>query len=216
MRVVAIDAPSLQSALHNEVMARTAHVVHDLFATIFLIGLPDARAESLQHFIPRSPSPFPSAPRPRTLHRIKDAVGVMNLRDRCRTLGAKASAACGVFGIAFKLRDLSGLFVDISEKSASRFAIEADGRNKLIMPFNATWPGFGIILNPIVPLLNRRVRREMAALPLEIGHCCISILFSNLAVRHALAGHHEAPFKNQKSTQSENTRHASGDAMRSA
>src|ERR1700689_1114200 len=88
VRVVAIDAPSLQSPLHNEVMARTAHVVHDLFATIFLKGLADARAEGLQHFIPRGPSPFPSAPRPRTLHRIKDAIGIMNLRDRCRTLGA--------------------------------------------------------------------------------------------------------------------------------
>src|ERR1700691_893696 len=151
-------------------MARAAHVVHDLFATIFLKGLPDARAESLEHLIPRSPSPFPTAPRPRTLHRIKDAIGIMNLRDRCRPLGAKASAACGVFGIAFKLRDLSVFFIDIREKSARRFAIEADRRNKLIMPLNTTRPGFGIILNPVIPLLNRRVRREMAALPFEIGH----------------------------------------------
>jgi hypothetical protein len=39
------------------------------------------------------------------------------------------------------------------------------------MLFDATRPSFGIEFNPVVPLLNRRVRREMAAIALEIGHC---------------------------------------------
>jgi hypothetical protein len=36
-------------------------------------------------------------------------------------------------------------------------------------------PGFGIVLDPIVPLLDRRAIREVAAVALEFGHCEISI-----------------------------------------
>src|SRR5260370_15768693 len=42
------------------------------------------------------------------------------------------------------------------------------------MLFNAARPSFGIILNPTVPLLNRRIRRKMATIALEISHCRIS------------------------------------------
>jgi hypothetical protein len=82
--------------------------------------------------------------------------------------------------VAFKLCDLSGFLIDISEKSARRFAVEADGGNKLVMLFDTAWPGFGIVLNPIVPLLDRRAIGKMAAVALEFGHCEISICFPSL------------------------------------
>jgi hypothetical protein len=72
--------------------------------------------------------------------------------------------------VAFKLRDLSGFLIDVSKKSARRFAIEANRRNKLVMPFNAARPGCGIVLDPIVPSLDRRAIRKMAAVALEFGH----------------------------------------------
>ncbi len=171
VRVVTVDAPRLQGALHDEVVSRAAHVVHDFFAAIFLKRFADARAESLQHFVPRGPRPFPAAARPGALHRIKDAIGIVNLRDRGRSFRTKASAARRMLRVAFKLRNLSRFLIDVGEKSASRFAVEADGGNKLIMLFDAARPGCGIVLDPIVPLLDRRARRKMAAVALEIGHC---------------------------------------------
>jgi hypothetical protein len=72
--------------------------------------------------------------------------------------------------ISLKLRDLSGGFINVGEKSASRFAVEADGWYELIMLFDATRPSHRIVLNPIVPLFDGRVRLEMAALALEITH----------------------------------------------
>src|SRR5882762_1699465 len=166
MRVVAVDAPRLRGAIHKVVLSGASHVVHDFFASIFLKRFADARAESLQHFVPRSPRPFPAPAWPGPLHRIKDAIGIVNLSDRSRPLRAKPSATCRMLRVALKLRDLSGCLIDVGEKPASRFAVEADGRNEVVMLLDAARPSLGIVLNPIVPLLHRRVRREMAAIAL--------------------------------------------------
>ena len=113
MRVVAVDAPGLQSPLHDEVVARAAHVVHHFFAAIFLKGLADARAESFQHFIPRCARPLAAAARAATLHWVENAIGIVNLRNCGGAFCAEASATCGMLGIAFELRDLSGFFIDV-------------------------------------------------------------------------------------------------------
>ena len=139
---------------------------------------------------------FPPPRGPDALHRIKDAIGIVNLIDNRWAFRTKASAAGRMLWVAFKLRDLSSFLIDIGEDSARRFAVEADGGYKLVVLFDAARPGFGIVLDPIVPLLDRRAIRKMAAVALEFGHCGISICFPSLAVRHALAGHDEAPFKN--------------------
>src|SRR6266481_6630238 len=106
MRVVAVDAPRLRGAIHKVVLPGASHVIHDFFAAIFLKRFADARAESLQHFVPRSPRPLPAPAWPRPLHWIKDAIGIMNLSDRCRPLRAKPSTAGRMPRVAFKLRDL--------------------------------------------------------------------------------------------------------------
>ena len=87
----------------------------------------------------------------------------MNLRDGGRAFRTKASAAGWVLRVAFELRDLSGFLIDIGEKPARRFAVEADGGNKLVMLLDAARPGFGIVLDPVVPLLDRRTKGKMAA-----------------------------------------------------
>src|SRR6202163_365403 len=171
MRVVAVDAPRLRGAIHKVVLSGASYVIHDFFATIFLKRFADARAESLQHFVPRCPRPLSAPSRPRPLHRIQNAIGIMNLSDRSRPLRTKPSAARGMLRVALKLRDLSGCLIDVGKKSESRFAVEADRGNKLVMLFNAARPSVRIEFNPVVPLLHRRVRREMAAVALEISHC---------------------------------------------
>ena len=175
VRVVAVDAPRLQGAFHREVVSRPAHVIHDFFAAIFLERFADARAESFEHLVPRSSRPLPTAARPGPLHRIKDAIGIVNLIDRRRAFRAEPPAAGWMFRVSFKLGDLSGRLIDIGEKSARRLAVEADGGDDLVMLFDAARPGCGIVLDPVVPLLDRRTIRKMAAVALEFGHRCISI-----------------------------------------
>src|SRR5580658_2201978 len=218
VRVVAVDSPGLESALHDEVVAGAADVVHDFFAAIFLKRFADARAESFEHLIPRSARPLPAAARAGSLHWIKDAIGIVNLRNRGRALGTQAPAAGWMFWIAFELGDLPGFFVDVGEKPARRFAVEANRRNELVMFLDTARPGRGIELDPIIPLVDWRTCGKMAAVALKICHPRISIRQSrrrirNLAVGHALSGHHEAPFKNQKSKQNEHADESSHDAV---
>jgi hypothetical protein len=95
----------------------------------------------------------------------------MNLRDRGRTFRAKTSAAGGMLRIAFKLRNSPDFLIDVGKKPARRFAVETDRGNKLVVFLDAARPSFGIVLDPIVPLLDGRLRGEVAAVALEIGHC---------------------------------------------
>src|ERR1700675_2569063 len=115
---MAVDPPGLQCAFHNKVVSGTTHVVHDFFAAIFLKRLADACAESLEHFVPRGAGPLPPATPSGSFHRIKNAVRVVNLRDGGWALCAEASAACRMPRVAFKLRNLSGGFINIGKKSA--------------------------------------------------------------------------------------------------
>src|SRR5260370_1169947 len=153
------------------VLERRGSMTASFAPAIFLEGFGDARSESLQHFVPRSPRPLPAPARPRPLHRIKDAIGIMNLRDRRRAFRAKASAARWMLRVAFKLRDLSGCLIDVGKKPAGRFAVEADGGNEVVMLFDAARPCFSIEFNPLIPVLDRRIREKVAAVAFKIGHC---------------------------------------------
>src|ERR1700723_1851304 len=176
VRIVAVDAPGLQGTLHDEVVAGAADVIHDFFAAIFLKRFADASAESFQHFLPRSARPLSAAARAGALHWIENAIGIVNLRDGGRTFGAQASTAGRMFWIAFELVDTAGFLIDVGEKTARRFAVEADSRDEVVMFFDAARPGFGVILLPVVPFLDGRIRGKMAALALEICHPKISII----------------------------------------
>src|ERR1041385_3005214 len=105
MRIVAVDAPRLQRALHDEVVTGAADMVHDFFAAPFLYGFADACTERLEHLLPRGAGPLPCSALPSTLHRIEHAVGIMNLINGRGTLGAQASAARRMHRIPFELID---------------------------------------------------------------------------------------------------------------
>src|SRR5271166_3241304 len=115
MRVVPVDAPRLYRAIHHVIVSGASNVVHDFFAAIFLESFADTRTEGLQHFVPRSPSPLSAAPRTGTLHRIQDAIGIMNLSDGGGAFCTKASTARGMHRVAFELRNFARFLVDIGE-----------------------------------------------------------------------------------------------------
>src|SRR4029079_4473935 len=92
---------------------------------------------------------------------MQDAVGVVDLIDRRGTLRAQATAACRVEGIAFKLADLVGFFVDISEEATGRFAVEAGCRHESRAAFDLLGrPLVWIDLDDIVPRFRLGVAAE--------------------------------------------------------
>src|SRR5215467_695586 len=168
--VVSVDAPGLESALHDEVVARTPDMVHDFLAATFLEGFAHAAADGFENLRPGNAFPLAAAPWSNAVQGIENAVGIVNLVDGRRSLGAQASAAGGMPGIAFELVDFSALLVDVSEQAAGGFAVETDGGNQLVVLLYAPRPGFRVELDPIVPLLDGRTRGEVAAIAFEIGH----------------------------------------------
>src|SRR5208337_240687 len=170
MRVVAVDAPRLQRALHDEVIPRSADVIHHFFPAAFLNCYSDAPADSFKHLIPRCSCPLPSTARPNSFHRIKDSIRIVDLIDDGWPFGANSAPAGRMFRVAFELRDLPGFLVDIRQQPASRFAIETDGRNDLVMTGNTAWPSLGVVLHPIVPFVYGGTGLQMATVALEFSH----------------------------------------------
>src|SRR5690606_41720247 len=96
VRVVTVDAPALEHLLHVAVFAGAADVIHDFVMSIFEQGLADAPADIVQHLIPGGAHPPAGAALAGPLSRLEVAVGVVDLVDRGRALGAVAAARAGV------------------------------------------------------------------------------------------------------------------------
>src|SRR5437762_2921710 len=75
---------------------------------------------------PRDARPFPFSTAADALQWIEDPVGIVDLIDRRRTLGAVAPAASGMEGIALELADGERVLLHPAQKSAGRLAIETD------------------------------------------------------------------------------------------
>ena len=62
--------------------------------------------------------------------------------------------------VALELLDFQRLFIYVGQQAAGTLAIEADGRDQHIAPRYLLGPGFGVILNPVVPFLDGGVVGE--------------------------------------------------------
>src|SRR5262249_11300638 len=82
--------------------------------------------------------------------RITDALGVVDLIERGRALGAEPSPARGMLGIALDLADLERVLVDVRELTASRLAVEADGRNEHVAVLDLLRPRATLVFDPVV------------------------------------------------------------------
>src|SRR5258708_30864379 len=92
--VVAVNSPGVQHALVvNELVAGTAHVVHDFVLAIFLKRTADPSAKFVEHGVPGHALPFSFTALARTPQRIKDTFRVIYLIDGCRSLRAIAATA---------------------------------------------------------------------------------------------------------------------------
>ncbi len=162
VRVVAVDAPALEHLLHVAVFAGAADVVHDLVMSIFEQGCPNASGDIVQDILPGRTDPLSFAALTGALHWIEDAVGIVDLVDRGRALGAIATARAGMERIALQLADAQRLLVDVGQQPAGGLAVEADRRDDRVAPLDPLRPGLRVQLGPVIPLVSRWVGSQPA------------------------------------------------------
>ena len=165
VRVMPIDAPALQHAVHVAVVARAANVIHHFSAAAFLQRLANARRESADDLIPSGALVLPRATRPTAFQRIQNALGVINLIQRGWALGAIAPARRRVMRVAFQLTDAIGFFVDPRHQPARGFAVEASGGHEAVVLVHFARPRFRVVFHPIVPALHGWEGGKVAHLP---------------------------------------------------
>src|SRR5262245_20119937 len=155
--VVAVHAPRLQDALDVALVAGPADVVDDLVAPAFLQRAADARGDQLQRLVPADLLPLPLAALADAPQRVQDAVGVVDLIERRRPLGAQPAATGRVDRVALELADGLRFLVHVGDESARRLAVEAGRWHQLVVSFDTpAGPAAGLDFDPVVPLVRRR------------------------------------------------------------
>ena len=115
MGVVGVHTPGLQHPHREVVLAGSANVIHDLVVALLAQGLADAFADVRHRLLPGDLLPLAPTARPLALQGFQDALGVIDLIDRRRTLGAKASTRSRVERVAFKFGNVSRRLVNKRE-----------------------------------------------------------------------------------------------------
>src|SRR5207302_10114739 len=123
---MSVDPPGLQRPIHDEVVAGTPHVIHDFITASLLDCSANTAAQLFQNFGPGGSRPLACSARATALHRVENAVRVVNLVDGGRAFGTQAAAAGRMLGIAFELIDLSSCLINVGEQSAGGLAVEAN------------------------------------------------------------------------------------------
>ena len=88
--VVAVHSPGGENPFGVSVLAGAANVIHHLVVPLLLHRTTDAAGDIVQRFIPRHLAPLSLTPLAGAFERIENTIGVGDLRQRGRTLGAIA------------------------------------------------------------------------------------------------------------------------------
>src|ERR1051326_193006 len=132
MRVVTVDAPGGENAFRKSIFTGPADVIHDLAFAILNDRFANATRKIVEHLIPTDAFPFSFATLSRSFEWIKNSIGIGNLIQRRWSFGAVTSARSRILGVAFKLLNLAGVFVDVGQQPARRLAVETSRRHELI------------------------------------------------------------------------------------
>ena len=161
MAVVPVHVPGLEDAVHIAFVAGAAHVIDHFVVPFFLQGFPDAGGDIVEGLVPGDAFPLSFAPFSAPFEGIEDAVGVGDLVDGSRPFRAVSPPARRMVGVAFEFADFTGFFVYERRQSTSGFAVEAGGGHDGIAFFGDFRPGFGFVLDPVVPFFRRGEAPEL-------------------------------------------------------
>ena len=157
MRVVPVNAPRLKHAINVAVVSGTAYVIDDFIATVLDQRVANLRRERFEHLVPGGSFPLTFAARADSLKREENSFGIVDLIYRRRALGTVAPARTWVQRIALELLNLAGVLIDVGEQPASGFAVEARGRHKRVTALDFFRPAPGVVFDPVIPPVERRV-----------------------------------------------------------
>ncbi len=164
--VVPVDPPRLEHPLDEPVLAGTPDVVHHLVATALDDRLADPAGDVGERLVPADPLELARSALAHPAERVQDPLGVVDLVDRGRPLGAVAPTRARVRRVALELLDREVLVVDVGQQPARRLAVEADRRDQRVGVRHLARVRLGVVRDVVVPLLDRRVvaQRLVAAL----------------------------------------------------
>src|SRR6266498_1657700 len=142
--VVPVDAPAGQHPLGEAVLTWPADVVHDLVGPPFLERAADAAGDVVQGLVPAHLDPAALAPGADPFQGVQDAVGVGDLVEGGRSLGAVAAPRAGVLGVALELADLQRLPVHVTDSPARGLPVLARGGGERGAALCAPGPRHGV------------------------------------------------------------------------
>src|SRR4029077_1988158 len=122
--------------------------------------LPDAARDVFEHLVPADALPLAPAPRPDALHRVANALRVLDLVQGRRTLRAVPPAAPRMLRVPLELLDRQPLLVHVGEEPAPCLAVEADGGDELVAAPDASRPPPRVVFLPVFPALDGGIARE--------------------------------------------------------
>ena len=168
--VVAVHPPGQQEALREAVLTGPADVVDDLVLAVLDDRRPDPSRDVVERVVPADPLPVAAAALPGATQRIQDALGVVDLVDRGRPLGAVATARSRVGRVALELLDRHVRLVDVGQQPAGRLAVEARGGHEHVLVRHLARVRLRVVLHVVVPVGDRRevAQAFVGALPRQL------------------------------------------------
>src|SRR5512144_3174724 len=107
-------------------MTGASNVIHDFIAPLFQQGFSYAAGNVIESFIPRDALPLSCAARADALKRITNPLGIVDLIEGSRSLGAISAPTPGMLRVAVKTPDAPAVLFNKSQKPACGFAIETN------------------------------------------------------------------------------------------
>src|SRR6266568_7022970 len=162
MTVVSIDTPGPQYTLHIAIVSRSPHMIHHFVTTTLNNGGANFSGKRIQHLIPCGTLPSAFAALALPFERIQNAFRVIDLVDGGWSFRAVTPATTRMIGITLKAFDAPCFFVNIGEQAASCLAVEADGRDNLVVLLSFARPNLCVIFHPVMPAFRGWTGRQVS------------------------------------------------------
>src|ERR1044071_2567340 len=101
-----VDSPRRENSFRESILAGAPDVIHDFAAAIFNNRFANSCSQIVEDLVPTYAFPISCTTFPDAFERIENSIGIVDLIQRRRPLGAIASARSRIFRIALELLNL--------------------------------------------------------------------------------------------------------------